>query len=48
MLLNIKIIYFVLFKVFMDGYKFLVYIIVLCFKNKVEWFMRLFVFNCID
>lgn len=31
MLLNMKIKYFVLFKGIIDGYKFLVYIIVLCF-----------------
>lgn len=48
MLLNMNIKYFVLLKGFIDGYKFLVYIIVLCFKNKVEWFERLFGFNCID
>lgn len=48
MLLNMKMKYFVLFKGFIDGYKFLVYIILLCFKNEIEWFERLLVFNCID
>lgn len=30
----------------MGGFRFLVNIINFCFKNKIEWFKRLVVFNC--
>lgn len=48
MLLNIKITYFALLKVPMDGYKFPVYTTASCPKNKAEWLMRSFVLNCTD